>query len=149
MIHYCVMGWQVIERVEKDGSRVKIRSVSLSRRGVLRFSRKAWKAMPGIGEFAVMMYDAELRRIGIRRVMPSDKNCIKVQYHRGYDSSRLIGIKRLLDRFDIKITETLTFREPLFDDRNVLILELDRAYVSERTTKHWKRIRKKENSHES
>ncbi len=149
MIHCIVMGWQVIERFEKDGSKVKIRSVSLSPRGVLRFSRKAWQAMPGEGEFAVMMYDAELRRIGIRRVMPNEKNCVNVKYHRSYLSSRLIFIKRLLDRFDINITETLTFREPLFDEKNVLILELDRAYVSERTTRHWKRIKKKEKKDES
>ncbi len=124
---------------------MNITSVSLSPRGLLRFSRRAWDAMPGRDEFALMMYDPDLRRIGIRRASPSNYNSVKAEcYRRQWLSSRLINIKPLLERFDIKITETLTFREPAIDESNTLILELDRAYVSQRTTKHWKRIKKKE-----
>jgi|GEM_PF-2303447 len=137
------MGWQSIEikskgRDDRDIFVRGVRIVSLNRRGELRFNSTAWHTMRDGGDGVVVMYDAERQAFGIRRTSLTANNAIMPRRVERRMAWR-VPIGRILKKLGIEISATLTFREPRFDPvrKDLLILELDRAYVSRRTLNHW------------
>lgn len=127
--------WQVCIRPETGRDKRKL-CISLNRRGDLAINAPAWESMNRW--FAVLYFDREGNRIGLKPVRPGEENSFPMRRIQDRDAV-VIHASRFMRQFEIRIEETIRFVNPYEGPNGIWILDLNTAIVTDKVRKHWRR----------
>jgi hypothetical protein len=111
---------------------------SINPEGEITFDLDTWAAM-GQPQAVKLLYQSELRTIGLRKADPDEPNAVLVRI-RHARSNRVVRSRPFLQENGIEIEKTLRFPFP-FVEEGVLILDLRQAFPCGRST--WKSLKKR------
>ena len=100
--------------------------VSINAAGIIALNRKAWQEL-GEPAAAIMLYDEHNRVIGLKPVHPRVENASPFRRKEENQQRFIIRAIALCTRLGINIGRTLIFRNPVIEDR-VLVLSLRDTY---------------------
>jgi hypothetical protein len=136
--------WAVIPRGDFAFQQQKI-YVTLNRNGEIRMNEMTWKRAGAPAAFLVM-FNRTNNLIALKPTATAIKNAYPARRY-GRRNARVVRVARLLTDHQIKLPDTIEFRDAEIDRDGQLILDLRTARVSPRAHSQCREVKLKRPKH--